>query len=329
MKVLVYYKISGAGLELLKIAGFDPVISGWEVSWKHDNWEALKRIDPSVRKEITVMIGSPMPIDEKLIELLPNLKWIHSTHAGLSGDRELNWALVDKHGISITTSKIHSKAISEMALAMILSLNKKIPEFVRRQDKHIYSDAPKTDMLFGKTALIVGTGHIGSEIGRKLKSGFDVNLYGINSDGRDVEYFDEVHTMDSLDSLLPKADIVVISCALTPKTERLIDINKLKLMKPSAIFINIARGQIVVQNDLIKALRNKTIAGAGLDVFEAEPVPSDDPVWELQNVVITPHMSGLFKGYDESVIQLFLKNFPYFEKGTPDKMPDYANAKRY
>ena len=329
MKVLVYYKISPEGLQLLKQAGIDVVITGGEISWVHDNWASLEKIDESVRKEITVMIGSPMPVDERLTELLPNLKWIHSTHAGLSGDRELNWALVDKHGIGITTSKIHSKAISEMALAMILSLYKKLPEFTLNKEKHIYSKAPHANMLFGQTALIVGTGHIGKEIGRKLKAGFDVNLIGINSDGHGVEYYDETYAMDSLAILLPRADIVIISCALTPETKNLIDKNRFAVMKQSAIFINIARGQIVVQEDLVCALKENKIAGAGLDVFETEPIPENDPIWDLKNVIITPHVSGLFSGYDESVIHLFLNNLPYFEKGILNQTTDYANIKRY
>lgn len=329
MKVLVYYKISPGGLELLEGAGLEPVVSGGEISWVHDNWAALEKIDAAVRRDITVMIGSPMPIDEKLIQLLPNLKWIHSTHAGLSGDSELNWGVVDKYGIAITTSKIHFRAISEMALAMILSLYKKLPEFTRNKDRHIYSKAPHANMLFGQTALIVGTGHIGREIGRKLKAGFDTELLGINSDGHEVEYFNETYTMENLDSLLTRADIVVLSCALTPETKNLIDQKRLAFMKNSAILINIARGQIVVQKDLVDALKGNIIAGAGLDVFETEPIEESDPIWDLENVIITPHISGLFRGYDESVIHLFLSNLSYFEKGIMEQSNDYANVKRY
>jgi len=329
MKVLVYYKVSPACVEMLKQAGIVPIVSEREVPWVHDNWAALEKVDASDRNEITVMIGSPMPFDEKLMQLLPNLKWIHSTHAGLSGDRELDWDLVERYGVSITTSKVHSAPISEMAIAMILALYKRIPEFLDRKAEHKYSNAPHTNMLFGKNVLVVGTGHIGKEIGRKLKVGFDMHSMGINSDGHEVEYFDEMFSMDSLETLLPKADVVVISCAFTPKTMHLIDKNRLALMKSSAIIINIARGQVIAQSDLVDALKEKRIAGAGLDVFEVEPLPVDDELWDMENLIITPHISGLFKGYDESVVKAFLRNYPFFVKGILEEVEDYANTKRY
>ncbi len=329
MKVLVYYKVSPACVEMLKQAGIDPILSGGVIPWIHDNWVELEKVDADQRSEVTAMIGSPVPIDERLMQLLPNLKWIHSTNAGLSGAHELDWDLVERYGISITTSKVHSASISEMAIAMILALYKFIPEFVCRKEEHQYSKPPKPIMIFGKTALVVGTGHIGKEIARKLSVGFDMRVIGINSDGRKVEHFDETSGMDGLEALLPRADVVVVSCALTSKTKDLIDKNKLALMKSSAILINIARGQIIVQSDLVNALKEKRIAGAGLDVFEIEPIPLDDPLWDVPNVLITPHVSGIFPEYDKSVVQAFLNNFPYFLKGTPEKMADYANIKRY
>jgi phosphoglycerate dehydrogenase-like enzyme len=116
--------------------------------------------------------------------------------------------------------------------------------------------------------------------------------WGVNSDGRPVPYFDETHTLAALDELLPRADFVICTSVLVEDTRGMIDARRLALMRPSAYIINPSRGSLIVEEDLIAALQARRIAGAGLDTFEVEPLSADSPLWDLQNVVLTPHCSG-------------------------------------
>ena len=153
---------------------------------------------------------------------------------------------------------------------------------------------------------------------------------GINSDGHAVEDFDETHPLSALDDLLPGADFVILTLTLTEKTQFIISRANLPRMKPSAYLINISRGDLIAEDDLVDALRKRTIAGAALDVFHHEPLPKDSPLWDLDNVLLTPHASCMgVREHGKHLVDRLLRNFEHFKGGDYNRMDEVANEKRY
>ena len=160
----------------------------------------------------------------------------------------------------------------------------------------------------GSTVGILGTGSIGQEIAKRIAA-FNTHIIGYNQSGRFVEYFDEIVTgSEGLNSLLSKSDYVIVSLPLNKGTKFLINKENLRLMKENAIIINIARGEIINQDDLIEALENKIIKGAGLDVVYPEPLAKDSKLWKLDNVFITPHNSFSSPKTTKRLISLIIEN---------------------
>ncbi len=162
--------------------------------------------------------------------------------------------------------------------------------------------------------VIIGLGNIGREIARKAKA-FDMKVTGIKRTEGKVKYVDEVFSMDNLDILLEKSDFVVIATPFTPLTGNMIGEKEFKKMKKSAFLINVARGEIVNEKALIYALKNKEIAGAVLDVFSREPLPGDSELWDMENLIITPHISWLTEKTSERVINAVTANIERYLEG--------------
>lgn len=292
----------------------------------------LYALPEKVRREVEALVTPCFHITPRLLEALPNLRWVHHPGAGVnSGEFWTQWELLDAHGVVVTTAKIHAVPISEWIVAAMLALAKNLKRHAERQKAHVYHDEERLPSLIleGKTALVIGTGHVGAEVGRKLKLGFNMVTVGINSDGRPVEHFDEMHTLADLDDLLPQADFVITTSVLVEATRGMIDARRLALMKATAYVINPSRGSLIVERDLIAALRARRIAGAGLDTFEVEPLPADSPLWDLDNVILTPHCSGGRPDYQTAVMDRLLANLEAFRARRRDLMVEVANVKRY
>ena len=222
------------------------------------------------------------------IEQFRSLKYIQLTSAGF--DR-VPMDYIKQHGIEIHNARgVYSVPMAEFALTGILQLVKQSRFFYENQKQHIWEKSRTLGELAGKTAVIVGAGNIGSEVAKRLKA-FDVTVVGIDITTDQRPYFDKIELLKNLDEQLKAADIVVLTLPLTDDTKGMFDKSKFDLMKNSCIFVNIARGQLVVENDLIDALNNKKISGAVLDVFETEPLEKTSPLWDMDNVIITPHNS--------------------------------------
>jgi phosphoglycerate dehydrogenase-like enzyme len=167
------------------------------------------------------------------------------------------------------------------------------------------------------TALIVGVGEIGAETARLL-AGFGVRVLGVDARRAETpEGVAELHRPDALDRLLPQADFVILTIPHTPETEGLFDASKFRLMKPSAYFVNIGRGKTTRLDDLDRALRDGTIAGAGLDVYEIEPLPPEHPLWKAPNTILTPHVAGHGPHLDRRRTELTVENAQRFAAGRP------------
>jgi phosphoglycerate dehydrogenase-like enzyme len=200
---------------------------------------------------------------------------------------------------------VHAYPISETIFGLMLALTRKIHTYVKNQQKKTWHHAHMGLEMHGKTIGIIGVGTIGTETA-KIAKAFGMRVLGVRHSGRPADYVDEMYTPDQLDQLLPICDYVVVTLPLTKETYQLFGADQFKQMKSSAFFINIGRGEIVVEADLIQALTEEAIAGAGLDVFQTEPLSSESPLWEMENVIVTPHTSGSTEHYNERVIEKIL-----------------------
>ncbi|MBD3664490.1 D-2-hydroxyacid dehydrogenase [Sulfitobacter aestuariivivens] len=170
--------------------------------------------------------------------------------------------------------------------------------------------------LSGKTLLIVGLGHTGRAVASRAKA-FGMTVWGTRANPTAMEHVDEVHAAGDLISLLPRADFIVVSTPLTAVTSGLIGPEAFGAMKRGVILADVSRGGVVDQSGLLDALRSGLVAGAALDVFETEPLPADNPLWELENVLISPHCSSVYEGWEAASFAMFLENLARWTKGAP------------
>src|SRR6476660_3100939 len=208
-------------------------------------------------------------------------------------------------------------------MSLILAMSRQL-HFARdnQHEKHwrgMISDLSKReDELGGKTLLVVGLGRIGSHLAGLAKA-FGMRVIGTKRDpGTGGTNADDVFSNGRLGEVLPLADFVALTCPLTPQTEGLINAQTLALMKPSAFLINVARGKVVDESALIAALASGEIAGAGLDCTVEEPLPNGSPLWDVPNVLITPHTAGETRKYEDNVIDLLLENLDRLWRGEPE-----------
>lgn len=249
---------------------------------------------------------------ERLWSRADRLKWVHWASAGV--DTALFPALRDS-GVVLTNARgVFDHAIAEYVLGLVLCFAKDFPRTVRAQD-HRRWDFHYTEGIRDKTALVVGAGNIGRAIGAMLQAA-GMRVAGVARTARSGDLvFGEVHAFTELDSRLAGADYVVNVTPSTPDTRGLFSAARLHRMKPEARFINAGRGDAVDEEALAEALRNGVIQGAALDVFNEEPLPGDSPLWDLDNLIVSPHMSGDVHGSDDVIIAQFVGNFRRFIRG--------------
>jgi phosphoglycerate dehydrogenase-like enzyme len=241
-----------------------------------------------------------------------SLKWIHSIGAGVDGI--LTPDVLKSNVVVTSSSGIHREPISEHVLAFMLSFVRRFHTFARQQMRKEWKRY-ELEELAGKTLGIIGLGEIGSEIAVKAKA-FGMRVIAVKrTPGQKPSYVDALWTQDRLKNLLGESDFVVLSLPLTSETRGFIGEPEMKAMKKSAYFINISRGKIVQEAKLIQALREGWIAGAGLDVFAEEPLPEKSELWEMPNVIITPHVAGSNPRYTERAMAIFEENLQRFLEG--------------
>lgn len=240
------------------------------------------------------------------------LKWIHATSAGVDA---LMFPELVNSDVTVTNAQgIFDRTIAEYVVCTILMFAKDFPQSFRLQQAHQWKHRD-TERAEGQRVLVVGAGSIGRQIAR-LTSAVGLDVHGIARKSRsDDPDFAEVHGNDTLYEQLGNADYVVIAAPLTGATQGMFNADAFEAMKSSARLINIGRGPIVDTDALVKALHDGQIAGAGLDVFEEEPLPSDHPLWAMENVIITAHMAGDFIGWKGALTDQFMANFENWRKG--------------
>lgn len=249
-------------------------------------------------------------------ERCENLKWVQGTSAGIGG-------FVQRHGldqggfIMTTAGGIHAVPLAEFVVMGALYFIKGIPQLTRWKHEHHW-ERYTTRQLKGCRALVVGLGGMGRQIVQQLASQ-GVEVWGLGRTGRtyDIEGVTRVIDRSGLDATLPDVDLLVLSCPLTPETEGIIGATQVALLKSDAIVVNVSRGQLVDQDALVQALSDRRIAGACLDVFVEEPLPSTSPLWDLDNVIVSPHSASTVRTENEDLVTLFLENLDHLRRGEP------------
>lgn len=189
-------------------------------------------------------------------------------------------------------SGTYGKAIAEHTIGMILSLNKNLLLYSKQQREHLWKFSKQGKELYNSTVLVVGLGNLGYEIAKRLKA-FDCHIIGVKrTQSEKPKCVDELYTQESLDALLPQADFVILTLPQTSKTKHLLNKRRLLLMKEDAVLVNVGRGSAICTRDLKAVLDQGHLYAVGLDVFEEEPYPKEDKLWDYDNVLMTPHASG-------------------------------------
>jgi phosphoglycerate dehydrogenase-like enzyme len=246
----------------------------------------------------------------------PRLRWIQSPVAGL--EHSMFPELVASPVVLTNMRGIYSDHIADHAYALLLALARGLPQFMRRQARREWSSqGVRAVHLPDATLGILGLGGIGRELARRAKtSGMTV----LAVDARPEHQPPEVAALwpvDRLRELLERSDFVAVTAPHTPETERLLDREKLAWMKPSAYLINVGRGVIVELAALTEAVQQGRLAGAALDVFETEPLPADHPLWEMENVLITPHTAWMGPDSEARRLEVLRENLRRFVAGEP------------
>ncbi len=271
----------------------------------------------SALREADVLFCSRLP--DWIPAESPRLRWVQFGHAGM--ERFVDGPLWQSDVLITNATGIQAPMIAEWAIGMILYFAKEMPKILANQRTHTWGKfEPRFKPVMGATLGVIGLGHIGSEVARRgkalgmrvLAARRSVGTRRIHADGVD-ELFPPAH----LHELLAEADYVVVSVPLTKQTRGWIDAKALRAMRPGAIFINVCRGGVVDEAALIEALRSGHLGGAALDVFATEPLPADSPLWDMPNVVISPHQSGAIEGILNACVDLLCENLRRLHAGRP------------
>jgi phosphoglycerate dehydrogenase-like enzyme len=252
----------------------------------------------------------------QVLEESPNLRWVHIHSAG--ADREIYVRLKAK-GVQVATSSgANAEVVAQTALAGLLALSRKFPQLVHAMHEKKWAPLLGSQLpadLTGQTALLVGWGPIAqrvfqflSMLGLRLKVVRQQAHVAALAKSEGTFPQPEMLTFKTLDSALPSTDWIVLMCPLTETTRGLINARRLNLLPLGAGLVNVSRGEVVVEKDLIEALQNGNLGSAYLDVFEHEPLSQKSPLWSLPNVIVTPHSAGFSAGNEERVSQMFLDN---------------------
>jgi len=273
--------------------------------------EAHKLGDDSIYDaDILVSLGFDNEYTPSRIMNSTKVKWIHILAAGVEN---LPFKEIKQKNIIVTNSNgIHKIPISEHVFGMLLNFTRNLYIFQEQKKQKLWKKQIGTE-LYGKTMGIIGLGSIGREIARKAKA-FDMKVIGTKNNKIPLENVDCVYGSEDLEQVLSQCDFVVIALPSTPQTNKLISRREFESMKDGAYFVNISRGEIVDEVELIKALKNGKLKGACLDVFEEEPLPKDSELWNVDNVIISPHLAALSPAYFDRAFKIFLYNLNAFQE---------------
>jgi phosphoglycerate dehydrogenase-like enzyme len=280
-------------------------------------YSANKRDDEDALREADVMIGWALPAEQ--FRAAKSLRWIYSITAAV--DQFLYPELISSDIAISSAGRVHGPVVAEHAMAMLLALAKRLPSAVHYQERRkwameaIWQEQPRPREVRGASVVVVGLGSTGAEVA-SMAAALKMNVIGVREHPeRGTGGAHEVVGYDALDSAIARADFIVLAAPLTPRTRHMIDARRLQIFKPTAFLINISRGGLVDEAALVKALRERRIAGAALDVFEEEPLSRWSPLWKMPQVLITPHTAFLTENVWQRHFEVFAANFKRYLAG--------------
>ncbi|WP_303965766.1 D-2-hydroxyacid dehydrogenase [Sporosarcina ureae] len=314
MKVLFTFKIKTTFKEQLKKKYPDVVFI------------YTTNIDDASLEDIEVIVTDGGDLKSEHVEKATALKWVMVAAVGVD---TLPIEALQERDILVTNSHgVHKMPLAESVLAHLLSLERGLPGIYKREDKKEW----KLDSLPGEvnhsTAIIVGTGAIGGEIGRLLQA-FHVRTIGCNRSGHSNPSMDETISFQEILEKLPEADYVISILPSTPQTRWIYQPEHFRAMKETAVFMNVGRGDAVKEQYVLDALQQNEIRHAVLDVFETEPLPEDHPFWDLPNCTVSPHMSSLSDQYIKRSLDIMDTNLDKWVAGEKDLINQVDLAKGY
>jgi len=237
------------------------------------------------------------------------VKWVSVAGSGI--DHLQPW---DPHTVTVTNAAgVADDMMAEYCLAGMLHFSLDLHGLAQAQANHTWV-AAKVTPIAGKTVLIIGLGATGKAVARNCKA-MSMNVIGVRARPQETDNCDEVHEMDHLPQLWPRADFVVICVPKLPSTQHLMDRQAFELLPQHAVIMNVARGGVVDEQALLKALQEKAIKGGLFDVFASEPLPADSPLWDQPNLIISPHCSAVYDGWEEKSLQMFSDNLRRYRQG--------------
>ncbi len=305
-------------IDVVQALYVDEISSGWlrntDETPESPRIKALSRAFGERIGDTEVILGLRLPAN--VTELAPWLKWVHSFGAGIDF---MPFTTILSKGITITNSSgLNSPPIAEFCMGLILMHAKRMVQRIDIQRKHAWTRVDNLE-LGGSTLGIVGPGRIGSEVAKRAAA-FDMRILATRRTyvpGEKPPYVDEVFPRERMNEMLAQSDYVVVAVGLTEETRHMFGDAEFAAMKSGCFFINVARGSVVDEPALIRALREGPMSGAGLDVFEREPLPPESELWDMPNVIISPHSSNALPGYGGRAVAFFCENLSRYLAGQP------------
>jgi phosphoglycerate dehydrogenase-like enzyme len=273
------------------------------------------QVDPYIADTEILLCFSP-PMADHVVRDAPKLKWIQALGTGV--DNIVDLPSLGKDVVVTNVRGIHGAPVSEAALAYMLSLARDMPASTHAQDRSEWRRHP-SQLLAKKTVGILGVGLIAEYLAPICKA-LDMTVIGITGTPRETKGFDRMVAREQLLKVAPELDFLVVLIPLSAQTKNIAGRALFKAMKPTAFLVNVARGGVVDEAALIEALEAGELAGAGLDVFSQEPLPSDDPLWKTKNVTIFSHLGGYSQGYEDRAMPTIANNMACFLEGRPQDM---------
>jgi D-2-hydroxyacid dehydrogenase (NADP+) len=273
------------------------------------------QVDPYIA-DIDILLCFSPPMADHVVRDAPKLKWIQALGTGV--DNIIDLPSLGKEVIVTNIRGIHGAPVSEATIAYMLSLARDLPRAAHAQDKAAWERWPAS-LLDGKTVGILGVGLIAEHLAPICKA-LNMTVIGISASPRQAPGFDRMHARDELLKVAGELDYLVVLTPPTAETRNIVGEKLLAAMKPSAYLVNVARGDVVDEPALIKALASGQIAGAALDVFSQEPLPPDNPLWKTKNLSVFSHLGGYSEGYEDRAMPTIEHNMRCFLSGEPERM---------
>jgi len=256
-------------------------------------------------RQAEILLTYGWDIKKETLDLFPNLKWVQTLSAGVDA---LPLAKLAEKDVLLTNVKgAHKIQMAEHVVWSMLMLLRQGTTFVKQQQQKVFSAKPKVDEMYGKSVCIIGAGTIGKEIAQRCAA-FGMTVYGVSRKGAEDPAYAKVVSVNKMSEVLSISDIVVIVLPLTGDTRNFVNADFIDQMKTGALLVNAARGPVADEEALLKALQDRKIEAAALDVFVQEPLPEDSPFWDLDNVFITPHIGGRTIQASERMWDVFTEN---------------------